>query len=84
VSPTSEPSHGSVFQSADRPVNLPRTLQVTNCTEHTARAAIYSYGRIEVQFQHLKPRAPLDDEQTRLEQLKRVIEWIEAVASGAT
>jgi hypothetical protein len=83
--------------------------------------ALYSYGRIEVQFQHLKPRAPFDDERTRLEllrrineipgvsfgpevstkrpsiphsvlasnsvaleQLKRVIEWIEAEASGAT
>jgi hypothetical protein len=36
--------------------------------------ALYSYGRIEVQFQHLKPRAPFDDEQTRLELLRRVNE----------
>jgi hypothetical protein len=36
--------------------------------------ALYSYGRIEVQFQHLKARAPFDDEQTRLELLRRVNE----------
>jgi hypothetical protein len=36
--------------------------------------ALYSYGRIEVQFQHLKMRPPFDDEQTRLELLRRVNE----------
>ena len=36
--------------------------------------ALYSYGRIEVQFQHLKARAPFDDEHTRLELLRRVNE----------
>jgi hypothetical protein len=36
--------------------------------------ALYSYGRIEFQFQHLKPRAPFDDEQARLELLRRVNE----------
>jgi hypothetical protein len=33
--------------------------------------ALYTYGRIEVQFQHLKARPPLDDERTRLELLRR-------------
>jgi hypothetical protein len=36
--------------------------------------ALYSYGRIELQFQHLKARAPFDDEQTRLELLRRINE----------
>jgi hypothetical protein len=36
--------------------------------------ALYSYGRIEVQFQHLKARPPFDDEQTRLELLRRMNE----------
>jgi hypothetical protein len=36
--------------------------------------ALYSYGRIEVQFQHLKARAPFDEEQTRLELLREVNE----------
>ena len=36
--------------------------------------AVYSYGRIEVQFQHLKARPPFDDEQTRLELLRRLNE----------
>jgi hypothetical protein len=36
--------------------------------------ALYSYGRIEVQFQHLKARAPFDEEQTRLELLRRLNE----------
>jgi hypothetical protein len=36
--------------------------------------ALYSYGRIELQFQHLKGRPPFDDEQTRLELLRRVNE----------
>jgi hypothetical protein len=36
--------------------------------------ALYTYGRIEVQFQHLKVRAPFDDEHTRLELLARVNE----------
>jgi hypothetical protein len=36
--------------------------------------ALYSYGRIEIQFQHLKPRAPFDAEQRRLELLRRVNE----------
>jgi hypothetical protein len=36
--------------------------------------ALYSYGRLEVQFRYLKPRAPFDDEQTRLELLRRINE----------
>jgi hypothetical protein len=36
--------------------------------------ALYTYGRVEVQFQHLKARPPFDDEQTRLELLRRVNE----------
>jgi len=36
--------------------------------------ALYSYGRLEVQFQHLKARPPFDDEQTRLELLRRINE----------
>ena len=36
--------------------------------------ALYSYGRIELQFQYLKARPPFDDEQTRLELLRRVNE----------
>jgi hypothetical protein len=36
--------------------------------------ALYTYGRIELQFQHLKPRPPFDDEQMRLELLRRVNE----------
>ena len=43
--------------------------------------ALHSHGRIEVQFQHLKPRAPFDDEQTRLALLRRVNE-IPGVAFG--
>jgi hypothetical protein len=42
-----------------------------NSREHYP-IALYSYGRIEVQFQHLKTRAPFDDEQTRLELLRQV------------
>jgi hypothetical protein len=36
--------------------------------------ALYTYGRIEVQFQHLKARPPFDDEQTRLELLRLINE----------
>ena len=36
--------------------------------------ALYSYGRCEVQFQHLLARSPFDSEQTRLELLRRVNE----------
>ena len=36
--------------------------------------ALYSYGRIEVQFQHLKARAPFDNDQARLELLRWVNE----------
>ena len=36
--------------------------------------ALYTYGKIEVQFQHLKARPPFDDEETRLELLHRVNE----------
>ncbi len=36
--------------------------------------ALYSYGRVEVLFQHLKRREPFDDEQTRLELLAQVNE----------
>jgi hypothetical protein len=43
--------------------------------------ALYSYRRIEVQFQHLKPRAPFDSEGKRLELLRRVNE-IPGVAFG--
>lgn len=34
--------------------------------------ALYSYGRCEVQFQHLLARSPFDSEQTRLELLQLV------------
>jgi hypothetical protein len=44
--------------------------------------ALYSYGRIELQFQHLKARPPFDDEQTRLELLRRINE-IPGVSFGA-
>ncbi|MBA3261050.1 MAG: hypothetical protein H0T69_00960 [Thermoleophilaceae bacterium] len=43
--------------------------------------ALYSYGRIEVQFQHLKARAPFDDEETRLE-LLRCVNEIPGVSFG--
>jgi hypothetical protein len=36
--------------------------------------AVYTYGRIEVQFQHLKARSPFDDEQVRRELLRRINE----------
>lgn len=36
--------------------------------------ALYSYGRVELQFQHLKARPPFDDENARLELLRRVNE----------
>lgn len=44
--------------------------------------ALYSYGRIEVQFQYLKARAPFDDEQTRLHLLRQVNE-IPGVSFGS-
>ena len=34
--------------------------------------ALYGYGRVEIQFQHLKNRPPFDAEATRLELLRRV------------
>jgi hypothetical protein len=43
---------------------------------------LWSYGKIEVQFQHLKARAPFDSEQTRLELLQRV-NAIPGVSFGA-
>ena len=30
---------------------------------------VYSYGKVEIQFQHIKPRAPFDDEGVRRELL---------------
>lgn len=44
--------------------------------------ALYSYGRIEVQFQYLKARAPFDDEQTRLHLLRQLNE-IPGVSFGS-
>jgi hypothetical protein len=44
--------------------------------------ALYSHGRVEVQFQHLKARPPFDNEQTRLELLRRVNE-IPGVSYGS-
>ena len=44
--------------------------------------ALYSYGRIEVQFQYLTARAPFDDEQTRLHLLREVNE-IPGVSFGS-
>jgi len=34
--------------------------------------ALYSNGWVEIQFQHLRHRAPFDDEQVRLELLEQV------------
>ena len=34
--------------------------------------ALYTYGRIEIQFQHLRARSPFDDGDVRLELLRRV------------
>lgn len=36
--------------------------------------ALYTYGSIEIQFQHLRARPPFDDEQVRLELLRRINE----------
>ena len=36
--------------------------------------ALYTYGKIEIQFQHLKPLPPFDSEETRLELLRLVNE----------
>jgi hypothetical protein len=44
--------------------------------------ALYTAGRIEIQFQHLKPYPPFDNEGTRLELLRRVNE-ISGVTFGS-
>lgn len=36
--------------------------------------ALYSYGKIEVQFKYLQAKPPFDDKRTRLEVLQRVNE----------
>jgi hypothetical protein len=44
--------------------------------------AVYTYGKVEIQFQHLKVKAPFDAEGTRLELLRRVNE-IPGVSFGS-
>jgi len=56
---------------------------VANAREHYP-IALYTYGQVELQFQHLKARPRFDDDRTRLELLRHVNERSPACLSAGT